>query len=583
MGCGRLSAEELPVETFFRHYDYTEAWLSPDGACVGVLAPFRNQMELAIVDLEKNKASWAYTALGVSWFRWASTNRLIFGSDIGPFSVMLAANKDGSQCVTLPQSLVGQTRLLATLPESPNEVLVNSFAHSAHLYDTLLLFPNVERMNLFTGASSIVVKNPGKVFQWIADHQGVVRAGIAKEEKTFKVLYRADANAAWQTIAEFKWNEDGFVPECFESDNRTLLVRATGDGDTEGLYSYDLTNRKFKDLAFRHAEVDLGNLIFAKTQHRLMGVSYQAERPEVMWFDPSYRKIQVSVDHALTNTFNQLINTSLDGTRALFLARNDRTPGTYYLVDMASSKLRKLFNVADWIHPDQMAEMKPIEYQARDGLTIHGYLTLPRDRPGKNLPMVVNPHGGPLVRDTWGFDPEVQFLANRGYAVLQMNFRGSAGYGKAFREADYKQWGLKQQDDITHGVKWTIAQGIADPRRVAIYGASYGGFAALTGLEKTPELYRCGISMAGVTDVVRTIDRSKPTLTMLKLFLAETVGGPEKGQRPTQRKFPDQTCRSDSSPGFPGQRGTRSQGPHRDRPRIGQGTSKTRLSLFIHG
>jgi dipeptidyl aminopeptidase/acylaminoacyl peptidase len=152
--------------------------------------------------------------------------------------------------------------------------------------------------------------------------------------------------------------------------------------------------------------------------------------------------------------------------------------------------------------------------------------------------MVVNPHGGPLVRDTWGFDPEVQFLANRGYAVLQMNFRGSAGYGKAFREAGYKQWGLKQQDDITDGVKWTIAQGIADPRRVAIYGASYGGFAALTGLEKTPELYRCGISMAGVTDVVRTIDRSKPTLTMLKLFLAETVGDLKKDKDQLKESSP---------------------------------------------
>src|SRR5262249_6931838 len=150
---------------------------------------------------------------------------------------------------------------------------------------------------------------------------------------------------------------------------------------------------------------------------------------------------------------------------ALFLTRSDRTPGTYYLIDMASFKLRKLFDVAEWIRPEQMAEMKPITYKSRDGLTIHGYLTLPPTSAGTNLPMVVHPHGGPLLRDTWEFDPEVQFLANRGYAVLQMNFRGSSGYGKAFREAGYKQWGLKQQDDITDGVKWAIEQGIADPKR----------------------------------------------------------------------------------------------------------------------
>ncbi|HTL17650.1 MAG TPA: S9 family peptidase, partial [Patescibacteria group bacterium] len=227
-----------------------------------------------------------------------------------------------------------------------------------------------------------------------------------------------------------------------------------------------------------------------------------------------------------------------DGTKAILGSSNDRTPGTFYLVDTTSGKIKKLSDVAEWIDPEEMCPMRPIEYQSRDGLKIHGYLTLPLGSSGKNLPMVVNPHGGPNLRNSWGFDPEVQFLANRGYAVLRVNFRGSTGYGKTFLKAGFKEWGLKQQDDITDGVKWAIEQGIADPKRIAIFGASYGGFAALTGLEKTPELYRCGISYAGVTDILRTIDPSAPTLTMVKMLLAERVGDPKKDRQQLKESSP---------------------------------------------
>jgi dipeptidyl aminopeptidase/acylaminoacyl peptidase len=192
--------------------------------------------------------------------------------------------------------------------------------------------------------------------------------------------------------------------------------------------------------------------------------------------------------------------------------------------------LKKICELAEWIHPEEMAEMKPIEYSSRDGLKIHGYLTMPRENDGKPVAMVVMPHGGPRWRDTWGFDPAVQFLANRGYAVLQINFRGSSGYGRTFLKAGYKQWGLKQQDDITDGVKWAIEHGHADPKRIAIFGTSYGGFAALTGLEKTPELYRCGISYAGVCDLLHDLS-TVPDLKIFKTMVAETIGDPKRDKQ----------------------------------------------------
>jgi len=403
-----LAARELPVETFFRNYQHAEARISPDGTCIGVLAPVENRVGLAIVDLQKSTANWAFSdrTADVEWFEWANTNRLVFGlGDDGYLrSGLLAVNKDSSRPVTLVFVGDYRTSLLATLPDSPNEVLVNSLVHSTPPPDTLLRFPNVERMNLFTGGTSTVVRNPGKVFRWITDHHGVVRIGIAKEETSFKILYRDQANVPWVVLATFNWNDDAsFNPEGFESDDRTLLVKATGDGDTEALYTYDLTAKKFKDLAFRHAEVDLGHLIFSQ-KHALLGVTCQAERPEIYWFEPRYREMQARIDNTLTNTVNLLVNTGHNGTKALFKAMSDRTPGTYYLMDTESLKLQKLFDVADWIDPEGMAEMKPIEYKARDGLRIHGYLTVPKGCSGKHLPMIVNPHGGPTTRDTWGFD-----------------------------------------------------------------------------------------------------------------------------------------------------------------------------------
>nr|HPJ54220.1 S9 family peptidase [Flavobacteriales bacterium] len=205
---------------------------------------------------------------------------------------------------------------------------------------------------------------------------------------------------------------------------------------------------------------------------------------------------------------------------------DDRDPGQYYFYDAAADDLQEVATPYPWLYPSQLAEMRPIQYTSRDGLTIHGYLTLPQGREPKALPVVVNPHGGPWARDEWGYNPEVQMLANRGYAVLQMNFRGSTGYGRKFWEASFKQWGRAMQDDITDGVNWLIDQGIADPDRIAIYGGSYGGYATLAGITFTPELYACAVDYVGVSNLftfMRTIPPYwKPYLDMMH----EMVGDP---------------------------------------------------------
>lgn len=180
---------------------------------------------------------------------------------------------------------------------------------------------------------------------------------------------------------------------------------------------------------------------------------------------------------------------------------SDRTPGSRYLYDVKANSLKKLADINSAIAEADMAEMKPIQYTSRDGLTIRGYLTLPKGVAAKNLPVIINPHGGPWARDAWGYNPEIQFLANRGYAVLQLNFRGSTGFGRKFWEASFKQWGLTMQDDVTDGVNWMVKEGIADPKRVEIYGASYGGYATLSGITLTPDLYAAAMSYVGVSNM----------------------------------------------------------------------------------
>jgi dienelactone hydrolase len=512
---------ELPVETFFRNFHYNEAMLSPDGDFLGVLAPDSNRVGLAVIDLHNKKANWAFAdrLADVDSFFWITTNRLAFrlSHDGYAESGLMAVDRDGKNSTRLigakgVQANVGRrlwvdwgTHFLSLLPGSPDEFLVTSLEKTQQAdAETQLRFADVRRMNFFNGHTTLEVKNPGHVISWIVDGQGTVRAGVALYLTRLEVLYRDTASSPWEKIADYDYDEDGIAPIGIAADNHTLLVASDGGEDRTALYTFDPKAKKILDLAFRHPDVDVGEPIKSE-RNQLLGVICEAERPETFWFEPRRAGWQKAMDRALTNTVNRMVSSSRDGSKAIFLATNDRNPGVYYLLDTQSMSLEKLFERAPWVHPEEMAEMTPIQYKARDGLTIRGYLTVPNGSSGKNLPLVVNPHGGPQDRDVWGFDREVQFLANRGYAVLRVNFRGSTGYGKSFLKSGNREWGLKQQDDITDGVNWAIERGIADPRRICIFGVSYGGYAALRGLEKTPDLYKCGISYAGVIDIETTL------------------------------------------------------------------------------
>lgn len=516
-----MPAAEIPVADFFKDPTYGGMALSPDGGKLAVAFRYKERLALAVIDM-KTKQPKLLTApdlFDVAGIRWVGNNRIVFTgiapgdkfSPKNPNGGIFAIDADGKNARTLFESadqqrgknaLVGRfAGILDRYGTSTNEILVT-------YNDRRATEPDVYRLNVNTGSKTMVAMNPGYIREWLADHNGVVRAGMGSTPKERFIIYRDSEKSDWRELRRWAYDSTDYAniitPVAFDQDNKLLYIWvARGDAQTQAAALYDPRTDKIVRELYANDTYDVTILSLLNSDHHLIGYAYEGDRGLVpAYVDKHSAELHAMLDQELPGAVNHVVSRSDDDTWNIIRSYSDRDPGTYYLFNTKELTLEKLIRPYDWINPARMSEMRPIQYKSRDGLTIHGYLTLPAGKEPRNLPMVVNPHGGPWdARDEWGFNPEVQFLASRGYAVLQVNFRVSAGYGQKFVTAGYGQWGLAMQNDITDGVKWAIAQGYADPKRVAIYGASYGGFAAMAGLAFTPELYRCGIDYVGVTDI----------------------------------------------------------------------------------
>jgi dipeptidyl aminopeptidase/acylaminoacyl peptidase len=296
------------------------------------------------------------------------------------------------------------------------------------------------------------------------------------------------------------------------------------------IFKYDIKNGEFMDKIYEHPGGDVYHLLRSDKKKKILGVAYFLDKRYYFFFDEERKRLQENLQKRLPGVEVVVYNTSRDEAKLLVRTYSDKTRGAYYFYDTSTDELKKLVEISPWLKEEHMADQEPITYQSRDGLTIHGYLTLPKGVAKKNLssPVVVYPHGDPWGRDMWGYEPVVQFLANRGYGVLQINNRGSGGYGRKFWESGFKKWGKEMQNDITDGVKWLIKKGIADPKRIGIYGAFYGGYATLAGLTFTPDLYACGIDYVGISNLFSWINAIPPYWKPYLEMLYEMVGHPEK-------------------------------------------------------
>ncbi len=543
------ATEKLPIETFFKKFEFAQMTLSPDGKKLAALAPYEDRYNLFVIDLEADTMAARritnMTNRDINFFMWGNNERLLFQMDKdGNESFGLwAVDHDGKRAMVLAPAadtqisggsfVVKQTFILDVLKDDDKHVIVTN-------NDRLSAYPDVYRMNIYSGRKIAIERNNGMITSWFTDHKGRLRGAVETEALITRVLMRADEEAEWETVIEFSLGDFAFIPVALSYDEKTLYVTSnlTPDGehrDMAGLYTFDLATKTLGELIYEVDGVDCCEVIQSDHSEKLIGITYNTDKPQVQWLDEKFAGIQASLDAALPDMINDFASMDRNETKAIIRSWNSRTPGTYYLMDLETSSMKEMAELADWINPAQMAEMRPISYQSRDGLTINGYLTLPPGSDGKNLPLIVHPHGGPWARDGYNFNRAIQFFANRGYAVLQMNFRGSTGYGKSFLEASWKQWGQTMQNDITDGLAWAVEQGIADPERVCIYGGSYGGYATMAGLTFTPDLYKCGINYVGVTDIALLFDTMPKTWEAVREAFKVTVGDPD-----TEKEFLDQ-------------------------------------------
>ena len=512
-------AEKLPVETFFKNPEFNRMRLSPDGQWLAAIAPREGKNNLLTIRLSDRKlfGCTAEDENEVFSFNWISNERLVFqmkDRNNFPNGGLYAVDRDGTKHKVLNPShkanrefggrVFKAVELFDPLTDEGGDILVEVRKGGGGFREERAFYGNIVRLNTLTAKEKRVVFNRGDILQFIADRDNVVRIGMVQHDLTRSIIHRRNPESDWEKIysADFR---TAMEPLGFGT-NPDILYVAALNGDKRALFQYDLKARKLGRMIFAHPTYDVpaGPPIVSDKTGKVLGVRYEAERPQVYWFDKDYKNYQAMIDNALPGMANDIKNWSKKEDRILFHSHSEKTIGSYYLLDITDKKkpkMEKLLDLAEWIDPSKMSPMKPIQYTARDGLVIHGFLTTPNGSNGKNLPLIVHPHGGPTARDYWGWNADVQFLANRGYAVFQPNFRGSTGYGNKLRLAGFREWGGKMQNDITDGVKYLIAEGVADATRIGIYGASYGGYATMAGLCFTPELYRCGVNYVGVTDI----------------------------------------------------------------------------------
>ncbi|MDB4710309.1 S9 family peptidase [Flavobacteriales bacterium] len=517
--------KQIPLEDFFKNPDTINYIISPDGKNLTYLKPWVEGNRILNVYMknlsnnqEKRLTNNNKRNIVVSF--WLSDNRIGYVQDKdGDENYHLyGVNINGGNNINLTPFNGSKIQLINILEKDENNILIGLNKRNKQVFDAYKL--NVNNREL-----TLIAKNPGNITSWLADHNGKLRLALTTDGINSSILYRENENGKFETILTTDYNND-VDPLFFTFDNKNIYVSSNRNRDKSAIFLFDLKKKKETKLIYEHKTVDVVSLLMSDKRKKITGAGFTDKKQECVFFDKERKDIQNKIDSKLSPESVKLLYSSKNEDVFLVREFSDKNFATHYIYDVNKDQLTKLQDSTPWLKKEDLTEMKPISYKSRDGLTINGYLSLPKDKPKKNLPIVINPHGGPWVRDSWCFNPEVQFLCNRGFGVLQMNYRGSTGYGKDFWKKSFKQWGKTMQDDITDGVNWLIKEEIADPKRIAIYGASYGGYATLAGLTFTPDLYACGIDYIGVSNLFTFLDSIPPDWELYREMMYELIGHP---------------------------------------------------------
>ncbi|MEE9217674.1 MAG: S9 family peptidase [Acidobacteriota bacterium] len=516
----------IPRAHLFGNPDKASPQISPDGKRLAYLAPDEGVLNVWVRTVGKSDDHPVTRdrGRGIQWYAWAPNNEQILyiqdrDGDENWHIYGLDLKTQKARDLTPFKGV--QTRLVAVEQKYPDEILVAINDRDPEHHD-------VHRLNLKTAKLTLEARNTGGFMAWVADHRLRVRVAVKTlEDGGGRLLVRDGTGQAWRELRAWSF-EDSFTsgPVAFTPNNKGLYVLSSVGSNTSQLRELDVDGKAEEVLA-SDEEADVAEVLLHPTRHYVQAVAYKKDRLEWKVLDPSIAKDFASLGEVHRGDFT-IINRDRADRLWLVVFEVDNGPVRYYVYDRSSSKARLLFTNRKALEGVTMARMEPIRFRARDGLTIHGYLTTPPGAAPEKLPMVLLVHGGPWARDVWGYDGEVQWLANRGYAVLQVNFRGSTGYGKQFINAGDREWGGKMHDDLVDAVQWAVRKGIADPERVAIFGGSYGGYATLVGLAFTPELFACGVDIVGPSSLITLLNTFPPYWKPWEPIMHARVGHPER-------------------------------------------------------
>jgi dipeptidyl aminopeptidase/acylaminoacyl peptidase len=529
VSCSSGPPKLIPLEVLLGNPVKAKARISPDGEKLAYIAPVDGVLNVWVKTIGKDddRVVTHDTDRGVFLYFWdQNSNGILYLQDAaGDENWLLYAVDLGTGGVRKLTPYEGvQVRVVDYNKNHPNTMLISMNKQDPRLFD-------VYRLTLDTGDLELAARNPGNILGWIPDYDMHILGAVAMTPTgETEVLYRGNENETWETLLTWG-DEDNMVssPVSFTKDGSGLYMIDSRNANAGRLVKLDLDTKELEIVA-EDPTYDVSDVMINPDTWDIEAVAFDKATTEWVVLDDDIRADFDAIGSVDEGEFSVTgYNNAYDMWTIAFT--KDDGPVSFYTYDRNAKKATFLFVHMPALSEYTLARMEPISYTSRDGWTIHGYITYPPGAARRNLPLILNVHGGPWARDTWGYNPEAQWMANRGYVCLQVNFRGSTGYGKEFLNAGDKEWGGKMQDDLTDAVHWAIDQGIADPSRIAIYGASYGGYASLAGATFTPDLYKCAVAMMGPSNLVTFLETIPPYWKTMVEMMYKRVGDPRTEQQ----------------------------------------------------
>lgn len=522
--CQNSQVAQMPVSDFFKTPEKTFYKISPDGRFVSYLKPYKDKQNLYVKTLSTGaeRMATSFTDYSVRDYSWTFNNQIVFTQDIIANDEFKVYTLD---VATLKiKSLLDlnkvRIRILNRNRQTPDLITVSLNKRDPGTFD-------VYRLNVKTGDLKLYLKNPGNVTRWYPGPDGSIRLAKSSDGVNETVLFRPDERSDFRPVIRNNFI-DRVEPIAFTGERNFFYALSNVERDKMALVVIDAETGKEKKVLYASDKADIMDVAYSRNKRRVELAAWDEAKPQKHFLNDSIKAIYDNISGRLKGEQINIVDRDSLEDKFIINTYTDKSPGSFYLYEHNGSKLTKLGDIYSGIDTDKFCSMQPVSFKASDGLMINGYLTVPNGKEQKNLPVVVMPHDNIWGRDSWGYDAEVQFLANRGYAVFQVNYRGSGGYGKAFRKQGFKQVGGKIQSDITDGVRWLVNNKIANPKKIAIFGGGFGGFSALYGVSFHPQMYNCAVVKYGVINFFTYLKDVPPYLKPFIGMTYQMIGDPEK-------------------------------------------------------